>query len=176
MTDSKTGRRNRRYLWRCRDCNEQYTVRIGTVYEESRIELRHWCYAFWRACTSKKGVSALEIKRHCQISYKSALFLMNRIRFAMAPNGDEPKLTGTVECDETYIGPRRPRYKGTSRRGRGTSKIPVFVAVERNGRIRRRVVADLTGGTIKGAIRKEGCDCLVGAPQLQPDAFAAAHL
>lgn len=63
---------------------EQYTVRIGTIYEESRIELRHWCYAFWRAATSKKGVSALEIKRHCQISYKSALFLMNRIRVAMA--------------------------------------------------------------------------------------------
>jgi transposase-like protein len=72
-------------LWRCHDCKEQFTVRIGTVYEESRIELRHWCYAFWRACTSKEGVAALEIKRHCQINYKSALFLMNRIRFAMAP-------------------------------------------------------------------------------------------
>src|ERR1022692_5181104 len=140
MMDAKTGQRNSRYLWRCRDCKEQYTVRIGTVYEESRIDLRHWCYAFWRASTSKKGVSALEIKRHCQISYKSALFLMNRIRFAMAPDGSEPKLNGIVECDETYIGPRKPRYKGTSRRGRGTSKTPVFVAVERNGRIRRRIV------------------------------------
>jgi transposase-like protein len=155
MMDSKTGQRSTRFLWRCRDCKEQYTVRIGTVYEESRIELRHWCYAFWRACTSKKGVSALEIKRHCQISYKSALFMMNRIRFAMAPDGTEPKLSGTVECDETYIGARRPRYKGTSRRGRGTSKTPVFVAVERNGRIRRRVVADVTGRTIKRAIREE---------------------
>jgi transposase-like protein len=155
MADAKTGARNSRYLWRCRDCKEQYTVRIGTVYEESRIDLRHWVYAFWRACTSKKGVSALEIKRHCQISYKSALFLMNRIRFAMAPDGSEPKLSGTVECDETYIGPRKPRYKGTSRRGRGTSKTPVFVAVERQGNIRRRVVADVTSETLKGAIREE---------------------
>jgi transposase-like protein len=86
MRDAKTGERNRRYLWRCHDCKEQFTVRIGTVYEESRIELRHWCYAFWRACTSKEGVAALEIKRHCRINYKSALFLMNRIRFAMAPD------------------------------------------------------------------------------------------
>ena len=86
MTDAKTGERNKRFLWRCRDCKEQYTVRIGTVYEESRIPLKHWAYAFWRGATSKKGVSALEIKRHCQISYKSALFLMNRIRFAMAPD------------------------------------------------------------------------------------------
>lgn len=155
MKDAKTGERSSRYLWRCRDCKEQYTVRIGTVYEESRIELRHWCYAFWRACTSKKGVSALEIKRHCQISYKSALFLMNRIRFAMAPDPDSPKLTGDVECDEMYIGARRPRYAGISKRGRGTKKIPVFVAVERQGQLRRRIVADVTGQTLKGAIREE---------------------
>ena len=156
MKDAKTGERNKRFLWRCRDCREQYTVRIGTVYEESRIELRHWCYAFWRACTSKKGVSALEIKRHCQISYKSALFLMNRIRFAMAPDPNQPKLTGVVEVDETYIGPRKLRYPGTSPRGHGTtSKVPVFCAVERDGEIRRRIIADVTGHTLKAAIREE---------------------
>lgn len=156
MADAKTGERNSRYLWRCHDCKEQYTVRIGTVYEESRLPMRHWAYAFWRGCTSKKGVSALEIQRHCQISYKSALFLMNRIRFAMAP--DRPTaapLSGDVECDETYIGPRKPRVKGVSKRGRGTSKIPVFCAVERDGQIRRRIVADVTGRTLKEAIREE---------------------
>src|SRR5450432_1114033 len=151
MVDANTGERNKRFLWRCRDCKAQSTVRLGTVFEESRIELRHWCYAFWRAATSKKGVSALEIKRHCQISYKSALFLMNRIRFAMAPDENAPKLTGTVKCDETYIGPRKPRFKGTSKRGRGTSKIPVFCAVERDGQIRRRIVADVTTETIETA-------------------------
>jgi transposase-like protein len=154
MIDAKTGERNKRFLWRCRDCGKQYTVRIGTVYEESRIELRHWCYAFWRASTSKKGVSAWEIKRQCQISYKSALFLMNRIRFAMAPDGESPKLTGTVECDETYVG-GKPRFRGNNKRGRGTSKTPVFAAVERGGQIRRRVVADVTGETLKEAIRDE---------------------
>lgn len=154
MADAKTGERNSRYLWRCKDCKEQYTVRIGTVYEESRIELRHWCYAFWRAATSKKGVAALEIKRHCQISYKSALFLMTRIRFAMAPdNPTIPMLSGDVEVDETYVG-GKPRFKGVSKRGRGTSKTPVFAAVQRNGQIRRRVVADVTGKTLKAAIKE----------------------
>jgi transposase-like protein len=153
MVDSKTGERNKRYLWRCRDCGKQYTVRIGTVYEESRIELRHWCYAFWRAATSKKGVAALEIMRNCQISYKSALFMMNRIRFAMAPNPKAKRLTGTVECDETYIG-GKPRYRGTSPTGRGTVKIPVFAAVERQGRIRRRIIADVSGTTLRFAIRR----------------------
>jgi transposase-like protein len=153
MKDAETGERNERYLWRCRDCKEQYTVRIGTVYEESRIPLRHWAYAFWRAATSKKGVSALEIQRQCQISYKSALFLMNRIRFAMAPDlPSAPPLTGTVECDEMYVG-GKPRYKGKNPRGRGTKKTPVFAAVERGGSIRRKIVADVTGETLKDAIR-----------------------
>jgi hypothetical protein len=153
MKDAKTGERNKRYLWRCKDCKEQFTVRIGTVYEESRLPMRHWAYAFWRACTSKKGVSALEIQRHCQISYKSALFLMNRIRFAMAPDlPTAPKLKGIVECDETYVG-GKPRYKGNNKRGAGTLKTPVFCAVERGGSIRRHVVADVTGKTLKAAIR-----------------------
>ena len=154
MVDARNGQRNSRYLWRCRDCKEQYTVRIGTVYEESRIPLRHWAYAFWRACTSKKGVSALEIKRQCQISYKSALFLMTRIRFAMAPDfALAPKLRGTVEVDETYVG-GKPRFKGISKTGRGTSKTPVFAAVQRQGQIRRRVIADVTSKTLREAMRE----------------------
>jgi transposase-like protein len=157
MKDAKTGQRNKRYLWRCRDCKEQYTVRIGTVYEESRIELRHWCYAFWRAATSKKGVAALEIKRHCQISYKSALFLMNRIRFAMAPDLPHQPLGGggaPVEIDETYVGGKPRVFPGNQFRGRGTPKTPVFAAVERGGKIRRRVVPDVTATTLKAAIRE----------------------
>jgi hypothetical protein len=148
MKDAATGERNKRFLWRCRDCKEQYTVRIGTVYEESRLPMKHWAYAFWRGATSKKGVSALEIKRHCQISYKSALFLMNRIRFAMSPDPNEPKLNGIVECDETYVGGKPRKGDGkTHKKGRGTSKTPVFAAVARDGKIRRRVVANVTGET-----------------------------
>ena len=156
MKDAATGERSQRYLWRCRDCKEQYTVRIGTVYEESRLPMKHWAYAFWRGATSKKGVSALEIQRHCQISYKSALFLMNRIRFAMAPDSDTPKLSGIVECDETYIGGKPRKGDGQiHKKGRGTSKTPVFAAVQREGGIRRRVIANVTGETLKAAIREE---------------------
>jgi len=162
MKDAVTGERNKRFLWRCHDCKEQYTVRIGTVYEESRLPMKHWAYAFWRACTSKKGVSALEIQRHCQISYKSALFLMNRIRFAMAPDlpTAEP-LQGVVEVDETYVG-GKPRFQGWAkgkkwvdgRTNKAQRKTAVFAAVERGGQIRRQVVADVTGKTLKAAIRQ----------------------
>jgi hypothetical protein len=156
MKDAKTGERSKRYLWRCRDCKEQYTVRIGTVYEESRLPLRHWAYAFWRACTSKKGVSALEIKRHCQISYKSALFLMNRIRYAMAPDlPTAPPLTGIVECDETYVGGKpRNKFIDNRRVENMKKKAIVFGAVERDGAIRRHIIADVTGKTLKDAIKR----------------------
>ena len=85
MKDAKTGERNRRFLWRCRGCNQQFTVRIGTVFEDSRIPLRHWCFTLWAACSSNKGVSALQIKRQTGLTYKSALYLLHRIRWAMAP-------------------------------------------------------------------------------------------
>jgi transposase-like protein len=97
----------------------------------------------------------LELKRQLQISYTSALFLANRIRFAMAPDTETaPKLNGIVEVDEVYCGGKPRPGTGFHKRGRGTSKTPVFVAVERDGQIRRRVVADVTGATLKGAIRE----------------------
>lgn len=154
MLDRKTGQRNKRFLWRCKGCGKQYTVRIGTVLEDSRIPLQHWCYAFWRACTSKKGCAAKEIQRQTGLSYKSALFLMHRIRYAMLPAGDDgSKLNGVVECDETYTG-GKPRYKGNNKRGRGTKKQPVMAMVERGGRVRSKVIADVTAKTLKGAIRE----------------------
>lgn len=152
MTDAKTGERSKRYLWRCRECKKQYTVRIGTVYEESRLDLRHWCYAFWRAATSKKGVAALEIMRHCQISYKSALFLMTRIRFAMSPDPNPPKMYGTVEVDETYVGGREKRN------GPGfpkdSKKTPVVALVQRDGGVRSFPVARVTLNNIGPILKK----------------------
>ncbi|HMO65856.1 MAG TPA: IS1595 family transposase, partial [Verrucomicrobiota bacterium] len=166
----RDGKRNARFLWRCRGCGGQYTVRIGTVYEDSRLPLRHWCYAFWRASTSKKGVAALEIMRHCQISYKSALFLMHRIRFAMAPDqAAAPKLAGIVECDETYVGGKPRKGTGPHKRGRGTKKTPVFAMVERGGGIRRRVVANVTGKTLKAAIK----ECVAPTARIMTDELSS---
>jgi transposase-like protein len=74
----KDGQRSKRFLWRCNGCKQQFTVRIGTIFEDSRVPLRHWCFAFWAACSGKKGVSALQIHRQTGLSYKSSLFLMHR--------------------------------------------------------------------------------------------------
>ena len=153
MVDRKTGGRERNHRWRCRGCGERYTVRTGTVMEESRIPLRHWCWAFWQLCSSKKGISAKQIQRQTGLSYKSALFLLHRVRFAMLDMSGV-KLTGTVEADETYIGGKPRTGTGPHKRGRGTKKTPVFGVVERGGKVRTRVVPDVTASTLKGAIRE----------------------
>jgi transposase-like protein len=157
---AQDGTRNARFLWRCRGCKQQYTVRVGTIMEDSPIPMRHWCLAFYRACSSKKGVSALQIQRETGLTYKSALFLMHRIRWAMAPaNAQEPKLGSngeTVEFDETFVGgrPRRisRRADGSVRLGPGWDfskrKTPVLAGVERGGRVKARVVGDVTGETL----------------------------
>jgi transposase-like protein len=155
MRDRATGGRNKRFLWRCKGCVQQFTVRVGTVMEDSPIPLKHWCFAFWAACASKKGVSAMQIQRETGVSYKTALFLMHRIRFAMAPANDNGQLAGTVEVDECYIG-GKPRNKKDRRVGRPNpkDKAPVMGMVKRGGRLPLRHVTDLTAPNLRGAIRE----------------------
>jgi transposase-like protein len=148
VMDAEGKTRNARFLWRCHDCQKQFTVRVGTIMEDSRIPLKVWCWAFWSACASKKGVSALQISRECSLSYKSALFLMHRIRYGMAEPNPQEKLTGTVETDETYVG-GKPRYKGNNKRGAGTKKTPVLAMVQRPGNVRARVITNITAKTLK---------------------------
>ena len=140
------GERNKDYRWRCRGCKKMFTVRTGTVFEESRLPLRVWVYAFWRACASKKGISALQLAREMEITHKSALFVLRRIRHGLGETS-KAKLTGTVEADETYVG-GRPRRKGDSKRGRGTSKSPDIGVVQRNGNVRFRMMDRLTAKRI----------------------------
>lgn len=149
------GGRNKDYRWRCRGCKQMFTVRTGTIFEESRLLLRVWVYAFWRACASKKGISALQLSREMEITHKSALFVLRRLRHGM---GDDShgKMTGTVEVDEVYIG-GRPRYKGVSKRGRGTLKTPVLGMIQRGGDVRFHVLERVTGETV-GNVLAENAD------------------
>lgn len=153
MTDRKTGERNARYLWRCRDCAKQYTVRVGTIFEESLIPLHKWCRAYWEAASCKNGVSAMELMRKVGVSYKTALFMMHRIRFAMAEDHTKPpKMDGVVEADETYIG-GKPRNKGNNKRGRGTKKQPVAAILQRGGNVRTRIIPVVNAENVKTFVR-----------------------
>lgn len=151
MMRTAGGERNPDFRWRCRSCKKMFTVRTGTVFEESRLPLRVWVYAFWKACSSKKGISALQLSREMEVTHKSALFVLRRIRHGLGVAPGAPKLSGTVEADETYVG-GKPRYKGASKRGRGTSKSAVLGMVERGGDVRFKMMQRITAKSLAKAI------------------------
>ena len=141
-------------LWRCKDCRRQFSVTVGTVMQGSHITLRQWVQAFYSICSHKKGVSALQLQRNLGLgSYESAWHLAHRIRLAMAADPLASKLSGTVEVDETYVGGKPRPGTGKHKRGRGTSKAPVLVLVERDGNSVSFPIENVTGKTLKGAIK-----------------------
>jgi transposase-like protein len=140
-----TKRSHRPGLYYCNECKGQFTVTVGTVFERSKISLSKWWLAVHLLNSSKKGVSAHQIHRMLGVTYKTAWFMMHRIREAMRTGGLEP-LGGSgkiVETDETYHGPvAKARTKTTSgraftKRGSGpANKRPIVALVERGGRVR----------------------------------------
>jgi transposase-like protein len=152
MDSANPKKRQANFRWRCKDCKGQYTVRKGTVLEDSAIPLRHWAYAFWRAATSKKGVSALEIHRQTGVCYKSSLFMLHRIRYAMADTTETQLGSGgtQVEADETYWG-----HKAGEPISRGHNhKHAIFALVERKGGVRSFHVPNVTAKTLKPILEK----------------------
>jgi transposase-like protein len=143
-------------LCRCRDCKKQFTVTVGTIFEDSHIPMAKWIKAFHLLATSKKGFSALQLMRNLGLgSYRTAWFMFHRIREAMRFEPMAGMLKGTVEVDETFVGGRpRKEYPGqTFTRGRGTKKAIVQVLVERDGQAHSQPVANLTGKELKTPIR-----------------------
>lgn len=148
------GKATRAGLLKCRSCKKQFTVTVGGVMEDSHIPLRKWAMAFHLVCASKKGISALQLKRSLSLgSYQTAWHMVHRIRHAMSPTNPAP-LTGIVEVDETYVGGKPRRGTGNTRTGRGTAKIPVIALVSRDGGVRTRVIERVDAKTLKAAIRE----------------------
>jgi len=123
-----------RPIYKCPDCGKQFTVRIGTIFEESRIPLQKWFLAVYLLTSLKKGVSSITISKYLGITQKSAWFMLQRIRYAMTQ--DSIELDGEVEIDETYTGNREGGVKSA---GRGTKKIPIIGLVERGGSVKTYV-------------------------------------
>ena len=143
----RDGQRNKDYRWRCRGCKEMFTVRTGTPFEETRLPLRVWVYAIWKACSSKKGISALQLSREMEITHKSALFILRRIRHGLGEQ-DQPKFSNTtIEVDEVFIG-GKPRNKGTADNRTVPDKTPVVGIVERDGDVRFRMMERITAENI----------------------------
>jgi len=88
----------------CSNCKSPFTVTIGTVFEDSKIPLRKWLIAWYLICSSKKGISSLQLQRLLELgSYRTALFMAHRIRHALLETGYADKLSGAVEADECHV-------------------------------------------------------------------------
>ncbi|WP_224825542.1 IS1595 family transposase [Cognatishimia sp. MH4019] len=136
--------KERHGLWKCRECRGQFTVRKGTIFEESHLPLHLWLQAIHLMVSSKKGISSHQLHRVLGITYKSAWFLTHRIRECMrtgdlaTPMGSGG---GTVEVDETFIGqdPDRPKKKGERHYHH---KMKVVTLVDRDTRRSKSIVVD----------------------------------
>jgi transposase-like protein len=156
-----------RSLWECKECRKQYSVKVGTIFEDSPIKLDTWICAMWLIVNAKNGISSYEIERSLGVSQKTGWFMLHRIRYAMQ-TGSFVKLGGTVEVDESWIGADARRMNAkqkAKRKHKGTgpfNKTPVQGLLERGekgkhgkaSRIVLRVVADNKKRTLDPNVRE----------------------
>jgi len=141
-------------LFYCKDCDYQFTVTAGTIFNDSHLPLQKWFLATLLLCEAKKGMSALQLKRTIwgqhKGSYKTAWYLCHRIRAAMK-EVDQPMLDGTVEMDETYVG---GKLKGFGSKAAREAKEIVIGLRQRNGDLRFFHAEDAKSGTLRKYIEE----------------------
>lgn len=136
-----------RKVWQCKnkECKKQFSVKIGTIFEDSAIPLEKWLLAMWLIVNAKNGISSYELGKAIGITQKSAWFVNHRIRTAMTAGSIE-KLSGSVEADETHIGGNARTMHAKDRKRRGIKqgspkhKVAVFGMVQRGGKVRAKIV------------------------------------
>jgi transposase-like protein len=147
-----------RRLWKCKACKRQFSVKVGTIFEDSALRLDKWLAAIWMIANCKNGISSYEIHRALGITQKSAWHMLHRIRLAMQ-TGSFEKMQGEVEADETFIG-GKAKFMHSAKRaerihGRGTvGKTVVQGLLERGGEVRVSVVPNQKKGTLQENVRR----------------------
>jgi transposase-like protein len=148
------------WRWKCKNgkCGKQFSVKVGTVFEDSPLSLDKWLVTLWMLVNCKNGISSYEVASTIGVTQKSAWFMLQRLRKVLQ-NGDKTKLGGTVEVDESFIGGKarnmhmNKRRKAMELKNRGGKTI-AFGLLERGGKIRTEVVSNRDRATLQGQIRK----------------------
>ena len=149
-------RRDGRY--RCNHCKRNFSVLVGTIFENTKIPLRKWFIAMYLISSHKKGVSSCQLGRDLHVTQKTAWFILHKVRTLYAQY-DTPALEGEVEMDEMYLGGRETN-KHESKRTEGTqgrstkTKTPIFGMVEREGSVRALKVEDTRAKTLMPIIKQ----------------------
>lgn len=124
-----------RKIWCCNGCKKQFSVKVGTIFEDSPVGLDKWLSAIWMITADKKGVSSYQLARALGVTQKTAWFMLYRIRLAMKPDSSNTPLSGEVEADESSVGGKERNKHAT--RCRGT--VPTLA----NAQCRRRYMSML---------------------------------
>lgn len=147
-----------RKVWQCKnkECKKQFSVKVGTIFEDSAIALEKWLLAMWLIVNAKNGISSYELHRALGITQKSAWFVLHRIRTAMTVGSIE-KLSGEIEVDETYVGGKSKNMHVKKRKElqmtRGyKQKTGVMGMVQRGGRVKAHVIKIADTETLLGSI------------------------
>jgi transposase-like protein len=144
--------------YKCAACRKKFSVRVGTIFEDSHVPISKWLMAFHLMASSKKGVSARQLARELDITPKSAWFVAHRVRECMRAEPVKGMLAGVVEADEVWVG-GRPRHTQTKRPAeykpgrKWTNKSPVLVLVERDGDAVCRPLMEVTKKEIAKAAK-----------------------
>ncbi len=137
FTGGEVYRLKTRFLYKCKDTGKQFSVRHGTIFEESRLPLRKWFMALYILHSLKKGISSIQLGKFLGVTQKTAWFMLQRIRYAVEHENYKAPLAGIVEVDETYMGGKQ----SGGNRGRGSeNKTPVVGLAERGGDVRCEAV------------------------------------
>jgi transposase-like protein len=149
-----------RRTWKCGSHHprREFSVKVGTIFEDSPIGLDKWLTATWMLTNCKNGISSYEIARDVKVTQKSAWFMLHRIRLALQDENFGSKLNGEVEADETFIGGKARNMHASKRAQRITGqgrnvedKMIVMELLERGGRVRTKIISDRKKETLRPA-------------------------
>lgn len=146
--------------WQCKSAHKrrQFSVKVGTIFEDSPLGLDKWLTAIWMVTNCKNGVSSYEIHRALDVTQKTAWFMLHRVRLAMQTGTFETKMSGQVEVDETFIGGlarnmHKGRHEAAIKGTGGKGKVAVMGLLERNGKVRAKVIANVRRETLHAEVR-----------------------
>ena len=144
---------------KCKACRARFSIKVGTIFEDTKLGLRQWFIAIWLITSHKKGIASAQLARDLGVTQKTAWFMLHRLRYAAKVKSFNAPLGGIVEVDETFIGGKAKnrhvgKRGGSGRGGIGSGKVPVVGAIERKGQVVARAITSVDAATLKGFVRE----------------------